>query len=441
MGRSAKKTLVLVAIPVALALMGQATCEPLPDKSNRVNFNRAPTARFSSVEGQAQTKPIPSVYGHLPNHMTQICTGADKAVCEWVTDPNEPLSFEHYGPTTGYRPLIEDNPSHADNLVRCAKGDTYAGICDSWLGTVAYGAAWNAKAVTVADIGDCSISLPTEFFVSQILEQFQIQSDERLGEQRDPQGEDVVLWTDFVLNLRDSEEPFRAWTDYTYDEDGLTRSEVIIEGEFWVDGDIEFAFDPDWLGSGTAGAILSTSLQLIWFTNPWLVWTVFLGNCEKDRPMAMQFRGSFEATSEGGIGLRINDSNSCGVAGNQPCSWTYVYPWPARPLCNNQVKPRIEREFTDGFVAAMTHPATGEPACLTCREDGSSLLPFTFNGEPIKVERVVHLPNEVVLVLLQSKLVGPYKHLYDEYKARGWCDNDRSMNSEGVVLTAGGLTL
>ncbi len=155
--------------------------------------------------------------------------------------------------------------------------------------------------------------------------------------------------------------PFVAWQDHTIRNrpsslfNGEALSEVVIESNYKVDGNIEWRFDQDWLGQGTPGAILSNSVQAMLLANPLTFWApIFLGDCEKDQPMRVRFRGTLEASENGGVGLRVNENTNCGPNGDGPCTWAYVYPWPARPICNNHIKPKIESNFVEQLVIGMT---------------------------------------------------------------------------------------
>jgi len=409
------------------------------------------------TEKEAKTKVVPqtTLNGRPdPSNIDEICVGPEKIVCEWGVHPNEAVrGFEQYGPTTGYRPLIENNESYPENLARCGTGKTYQGICEDWLTAVGPNAAHiDPEAITMFDRGICSAQMPLDFALTLLLYNFKKQANERLGnDQRDPQGQDVILWTDFVYGLEKGDEsqgPFRAWADWSVVPAGpfetLTIGEVIIEGNYRVNGDLEWRFDPERYGSSTAGQILAVSLQSLWYLNPSLFWTVFLGDCDKHRPLRMQFRGELAASENGGLGIKINDSDTCGPNGDGPCTWAAIKDWPGpHPICNNRIKPQIQDNFVAGIKDGMVNRETGKPFCLSCTEDGGSILSYKLkNGDPIPIVRVVTDPSEVTLVFVDDLNDPDQLAVYNELFPRGMCSGHRvGANSEYAVPSAGGVTL
>jgi hypothetical protein len=284
------------------------------------------------------------------------------------------------------------------------------------------------------DIGTCSAALPTPYFIDTFVGEFQKQADNRLTNQAPPAENDVVLWLDFTLGLKDTDKPYQAWLDWTSRTDALsnrehTLGEIVVEGWYRVDGDISWKLDPDWLGSSWGGAVLSSTIQTsLYALGGWTA--IFFGDCERDRDMAVQFKARFEATDEGGVGLVVNQTSLCGRYGDQPCSWASIDPWPARPICNNQVKPQIESKFIKNLVAGMSDPLTGKPRCMTCTSDGGSLLPFKLaNGSPIPVKRVVLTPTQIYFVFLED-ILADNNGIYHELYSRGFCNADREADSK-----------
>jgi hypothetical protein len=350
--------------------------------------------------------------------------------------------YEIYEPRET-RTAIVNNPDFVDLTARCGAGKTYAGICEDWLGTLGPGATvMSPKAVTMFDIGTCSASLPTAFFVDTFVSEFQKQADTRLATQSPPGENDVVLWLDFMLGLKDTDKPYQAWLDWTsytdpYSSREMTRGEIAVEGWYRVDGDISWKLDPDWLGESWGGAVLSTGIQSsLYALGGWLA--IFFGDCERDRDMAVQFKAQFAATPEGGVGLIVNQSSTCGPDGDAACTWASIDPWPARPICNNQVKPEIESKFVENIALGMTDPDTGKPRCMTCTSGGGTLLPFKFaNGDPIPVKRVVLTPQQIHFVFLED-LLADNNTVYHELYSMGLCNADRAINSQKVSLKAKG---
>lgn len=444
---------VVWAIPLLMPLlMGQSSssCASNPtDKRPRIELSHSADLIYTDTN-TARTQRIPDIAG---NEIDQICVGHDKIICEWGVHPSDvDRALDQYGPTASGRPEIDDAPLLAENFARCGTGETFVGVCEDWHDALGpYSASIGAEAITMFDRGQCSVSLPTQVLVDKILTLFKTQAAERLGDdQRHPEGKDVALWTDFVYGMKEGNEPFRAWTDWKVlehpilgDKKFSTIGEVIVEGSYKVDGNLEWRFDLDRYGDSTAGAFLAGSLQTLWYANPLTFWTVFLGNCEKDRPMRVRFRGEFQATEDGGVGIKINDSDTCGPNRDGPCTWAHIYPWPARPVCNNRIKPDMEKQFVSGILAGMVNPETGKPRCLTCREDGTSELPFYLkNGDPIPIRRVVMGPTETTFVFIDD--VGDpeqNEHYYELYD-RNLCNFDRpDANTDYTVLTRGGTTL
>jgi hypothetical protein len=453
--RTLSRPWLLLTLLIPLVIGAEATDCAVEEHMQRATVRFAPTGKVTFPEGpDAYALPIDT----QESDVEEICVNASHVVCEWENDINELRPMESHGPTTWGRDMIETGDTVVDNLVRCATGTSLGGVCEDWLGALGNNHSQmssDSKMVSVFDRGLCSATLPTELFTDLVLNEFKKQAEERLGTNRDPNGEDVILWTDFVVGLKKSDKPFRAWTDWRHGhlagysstadaEHFRMRSEIVVEANYYVDGNLDWRIDPDRFGDTTAGAALAISLQALWYANPLTFWTVFVGNCEKDRPLRVRFRGEWAATSDGGVGLKVNTSRTCGPNNDGPCTWASVLDWPARPLCNNRVKPEIENNFVTGIAAGLTDPETGEPRCLTCRQDGGSLIPFalynedTGKFEPLKVKRVVQTPAEMVFVFVDD-VMDP---LYPALKNLGLCNYDRpAANSDYVELPSEGSTL
>ena len=234
----------------------------------------------SSFIGPVQTDNL--AHGiNVSSPIDRFCSGPQKVICAWDTHFNTPQEFEKYGTRTDGRPGIDEaepstTPTH---LYMCGIGTTLGGLCESY-GPIA-GAVHNEdwrpftpEAISIHDIGAASASLPLPFFVELMRDEFQKQSDNRLGSQTGPAGEDVALWLDFTVNLKDHEDPIQSWIDVTgfglgymprfpaILTDTTVRTEIIMQSWFRVDGDLKWSLDPDWLGTSTGDRILATSIQV-----------------------------------------------------------------------------------------------------------------------------------------------------------------------------------
>lgn len=430
---------VAFCLPLILAAaylnMGQSSCGGgSTDKRPRTLMTVSSPIIFPD-NTLAHTAAVPGNDGFFRrNQVDELCTGQNKVLCEWTAHPNHPRAYDMYAPRER-RTEIESYPEDVEQTARCGSGETYAGICEDWLGTLASGSQYlqpAPQALTMFDIGVCSASIPTSIFINTVMSEFQKQADARLNTQVPPGESDVVLWLDFVFGLKDTDKPYQAWLDWTSHTDGynreMTHGEIVVEGWYRVDGDISWSLDPEWLDDSWGGTFLSSGIQTtLYALGGWAA--IFFGDCERDRDMAVQFKGRFEATDEGGVGLVINRGTTCGANGDAPCSWASIDPWPARPICNNKIKPDIESRFIDNLEAGMTDPITREPRCLTCTSDGGTLLPFQFdNGDPIPVKRVVLTPSQVYFVFLED-LLAENNYVYNELYARKLCNADREADS------------
>ena len=356
------------------------------------------------------------------DRITDICTDHQKIVCDWIEDPNVPRAFEYANGTNGVNYDI-NGPMELENAVRCVQGQTANGICEPHE-VVAGESAGVIRAVEVADIGECSTSIDLRLFTQGIAENFQKQAADRLGEQRPPETEDVALWLDFVSNLKQGDWPVQAFVDTTISEYDLAKTEFVMRASYRVDGGIEWNLEPTWLGEkpGAQGVASVLQVVLLGIAFPFLD----IGDCEKDRPMVVQLRGAFHPTPDGhGIGIKLNESSTCGPWNTWPCTWVSVLDWPARPLCNNRIKPRIESGFLDGVRAGFSAPG-GQVACLTCKAGGGSALPIAYgsNGELLPIARVEAIGGTLHLIHFENPERG--NPAYEWLKDRNRCGLDRS---------------
>lgn len=443
--RSPSSTRALL-VSSALVIMGVNECE-------QSNVNQT----FYLQDGTEFQGPINEdnrpLYYTVNSSIDRFASGPQKVICDWQQHPNIPQAFETYKPGTGTRPGIDGPHPSAEptNLFLCTQPTTFAGIVED------YGPhvnavherdwrPWTPQAYSVHDIGECSAFLPVETFVGTIREQFQRQADNRLGEQTSPDSTDIALWLDFTVELKDHAQDVLAWTDFTAHGIGFEErfppasqsasglNEVVLEAMYRVDGDMRWSFDPGWLGNSVGATFLSTAIQgtLLSTAGTLFPWLFFIGNCERDRNLRMHLRGRFRATPDGGVGLALNTSETCGPDQRQPCTWTRVQSWSVfRPVCNNRIKPKLQRRFTEGAIIGL-QDEYGAPRDLTMRSDGTSLLPWEW-----PIVRVEMTPAEIHFIFLEECDDDP--ELCDELRAARVCGFDRAVSNEYRVLTIGGI--
>lgn len=448
----------LPLIALTVMLLGVSECEDPTFLTRELKVYMSSTGEVTALrdwDRQTMARTIPFVdYLFTPNVVETICTDQKHIVCEWGIDPNAGRAFDTL-PHTG----LTYTASEADIIEvvsRCAKGDTYAGVCESYRDLLADPSDnFGVTAVSSANIGECSGALPTSLFVGGLRDAFQEQSDQRLGQQTGPESEDIALWLDFTVGLKDSARPVEAYVDFEYLDTTLGpigyqeyeqfQSELVLKAHYYVDGDFGWSFDPDWLGGNVGQQFTAMSIQLglYHFGVPWLF---FIGDCERDRPMSVQLRGKLVPSLDGGVGVEANLGNDCGPDKNLPCSWATIYPWPSRPLCNKRIKPRIEENFVANAAIGYYDFEREGPRCLTCKGDGSSSLPWVDNRpgqtledgrpKPLDIADVIVTPDLVHFVFLKSRLDDPF--LYDHLKDRGLCGNDRKLAGATTFITANG---
>ena len=427
-----KRLAALLMPAFAMFLMGQTA-------ATSCNRNTEPQQVWTSHTRWLRFPPSPSNWAatlDVPDGeaIGGTCSGPQKILCEWEFDPNAPQPFENYGPQTDARAEVENIWSRyvPANTVQCAMATTPALICEQWAPLVD-APFEDPSAMTSFDVGECSTAFPTEFFVDMLADQFQKQSDGRLEQSQGPAGEDIALWLDFVVGLKDHSSPVQLWTDYSSSPpDGRTISELIVQSWFRVDGNVSWQLDPDWLGGRPGADTLARGIQTTLYILGAPLGLFSIGNCEKDRDMAVQMRGELVATPDGGFGVRINTNQDCGPNRNGPCTWAAIDPWPARPLCNNRIKPQIESNFVNGIVTGFM--SDGVARNLNKRADGQDLLPF-----PYPVRRVAVTPTQIHFVHLEEA--------NDDYDAwqdmlrRNLCGLDRQVDNQEQALLYGGHAL
>ncbi|MDH3202041.1 MAG: hypothetical protein OEM15_14210 [Myxococcales bacterium] len=430
----------------ALLIMGADDCNQ--ETVNQTFYLQDGTA-FQGPKNE-DNRPI---YYTVDSSIDRFASGPQKVICDWQQHPNIPQLFETYAPGTGTRPGIDgpDPSTDPTHVFLCTQPTTFAGILED------YGPhvnavhdpdwrPWTPQAYSVHDIGECSAFLPVQNFVGTIREQFQRQADNRLGQQTSPESMDIALWLDFTVELKDHAQDVLAWTDFTAHNIGFEErfppasqsaaglNEVVLEAMYRVDGDMQWNFDPGWLGNSAGATFLSAAIQGTLFASAGTLfpWLFLIGNCEKDRDLRMHLRGRFRASPDGGVGLVLNTSETCGPDQRQPCTWTRVQSWSIfRPVCNNRVKPDLEQRFTQGAIIGL-QDENGEPRNLTMRSDGTSLLPWQW-----PIIRVEMTPTDIHLIFLEECDDDP--ELCDELRAARVCGFDRPISNDYHVQTIGGI--
>jgi hypothetical protein len=465
-----------------------------------LHFTKSPTAQFPRDKKQVSVLPHPGKtlstafepFFSTPDRLTEVCTDENKVVCEWDADPNNTRVFESTNGVNGH--AWNGSPTDVENRARCVQPRTAAGICEDHLALVG-GQSFNVAAVSVFDIGECSSSMPIKQFAALLTEEWRKANQERLGTGDPPNSDDVLLWSDVTIDLKNGDFPPEMFFDWAIGPTALlptgeTSSEMILRNAYRVDGDLNWSFDGNWktepdhtvledsFGRGNPDGIpvgLSLMIQGVVRFNPITFWLpLVLGNCEKDRPAVVQMRGSFEATDPytkdwyvediGGIGVKVNSTSTCGPFGNWPCSWSSVLDWPARPWCNNHMVGRIQNFLLSGAYAQFgeqppdVFDESGNVVvaseCLTCTPQGS-ILPFRdLAGNLLPIRDVVITPTRAHFVHLTEIPFDPTGKEYpnsiagavlrvleqadwDEYaelKARNKCGLDRAIPAETVYL-------
>lgn len=464
-------------IPALIALIGTMALIAGPSScsdtnrlttTTRVKFSKFVAENFSrSADHMGVLKPPYNSQGEL-NYITDFCSDEQKVVCDWMYDLNAPRSFEYTNGTNGHNFSIggaDDNPyKYIDNKVRCVQGKTANGICESHAGLMAPGTKLRrTAAVTVADIGECSGSMDIQEFATILADNFQKGQDFRLGTSRPPDGEDLILWSDYIVNLKPGDWPVEVFMDTTIDENRIVHPEMVIRTSNRVDGNVEWNFDKYWMGGdpqvqddlaaarGFSRVAQGIAASIVW---PFML----MGDCERDRPMTTQIRGELQALPDGsGVGLKPNTANECGPNGDWPCSWVSVLDWPARPRCNRTLKPIIEEAFlwfayisfasdAAGYMGSYYDPARGALHCLTCTANGGSIIPFMSSlGIPYPIKRVVVTGTDIHFVFAEepnSELPSNERSIfYNEMKTRGMCGLDRSVGPHMSNVNKGGAHL
>lgn len=475
---------ILVFLPL---LVGVSTCTPTDSRKNYsiLKFTKSPTAELARDKKQVSVHTDPGGTMWQPfwnftrthDRLTDVCTDENKVVCEWDADPNNPRVFESTNGVNGH--AWNGSPTDVENRARCVQPRTAAGICEDHLALVG-GQSWNVSAVSVFDIGECSSSMPTKEFAALIAEEWRKGNEDRLGTGDPPNSDDITLWSDLTVGLKNGDFPPEVFFDWTIGPTmllprGATSSELVARVAYRVDGNMDWSFQRSWLNEDDYfGNPLdsrfwegfSLAVQGLIRFNPVTFWLpIVLGNCEKDRPAVVQIRGAFEATTEGvgGVGVDVNSNNNCGPFWNWPCSWSSVLDWPARPYCNNHIKGRIENWLLSGaYVQFGEQPADVRDddgylleveECFTCTPEGS-ILPFRYSRGYLPILEVVQTPTRVHFVHFKEApphpddleysdgLAGSFERLaaqlvweqYVELKFGGHCGRDRAIPAETVYL-------
>jgi len=498
------RLLLTVAILVCLPLLlgADISCGPTNTRKNKsiLKFTKSASISFDRARKQ------PAVLNHIgkelsspfepffstPDRLTEVCTDENKVVCEWDADPNNLRLFESTNGVNGH--AWNGSPIDVENRVRCVQPRTAAGICEDHLALVG-GQSWDVAAVSVFDIGECSSSIPIKEFAHILTEQLRKGSEERLGTGDPPGSDDITLWSDLTVGLKNGDFPPEMFFDWTIpyfghfakpgeQVDNELVAEMVQRTAWRVDGDMDWNFQRSWLneddyfGNPTDSRFwegFSLAVQGLIRFNPVTFWLpLVLGNCERDRPAVVQMRGSFEATDPyykdwyvedlGGIGVDVNSESNCGPYGNWPCSWSTVLAWPARPYCNNHIRGRIESWLLSGSYVQFGEQPEGVrdddgrllsvEECLTCTPRGS-ILPFqAYNGKQLPIRDVVLTPTRAHFVHVTEIPIDPTGRVYansiagavlrelekadwDEYaelKAQNKCGRDRAIPAESVSL-------
>lgn len=438
------------AILVALSMgQTQADCQ-------QENINQNIKLRNGeNVQGPDQSDNR-TFFLNTDSSIDRLSLGPQKVICDWRDHPNRPQAFELAKQDARFRDGIDGDapdltPTH---VVTCRQPTTLAGIFEDYGPLV--GAPpddpgwrpWTPEAYSVHDIGEFSAPLDRDLFLGLIRSKFQEQTDERLGAET-PAGEDVVLWLDFIFGLEPHSQPVLLWTDYTarglghevrfpHDKDeAYGVSEIILEVKFRASGALAWRWDLDWIGDSfgaraLAGGIQSTLLIVggTIFPPLWLV-----GDCDKARDLRMHLRGKLVATVDGGVGLDLNTSDTCGADQRQPCTWTRINQWNAtRIYCNNTVKPTIERQFTEAAIAGLADDE-GAPRNLINDAEGRPLVTLA-----APVERVAMTADKVHLVHLER--CDDDRVLCEELRGRigvGGLRHNVDPDQPNVTLTAAGI--
>lgn len=460
--RSGRATACFVAITFSLAALTLGLdCEvgaPQPEARKVYMLDGSDLTVPGSTENRTWFETVDS-------SVDRVCIGPDKVVCDWNIHPASIRYFEQWYPGVGHRDGLDGTMTVSaapEQIVHCSLPTTRNGTCEDY-GPMIKAVhdpdwrPWTPEAYTFHDIGECSGSFPTQFFMTLLREAFQDQADDRLGAQVGPEGEDIALWLDFIVNLGDHPDPVLIWADYSAQgvyphgilgrfpgkSAGFGAGEIVLESEYKVDGDLSFDFDPTWLGDSTGSRILSIGIQTAIFTTlfPTSLIFPFLGNCDKDRDLRMHIRGQLAPSADGGVGIKLNLDDTCGPDERQRCTWVAVGNWPKiRAICNNRVKPQIESNFLNGLIVGL-QDENGLPRNLVVNENGDSLLPWRDSrGRAIPIKRVVHTPTDVHFVLLEKESDDPA--LYDTLEGRGLCGADRASrlsNDNWITLLRGGF--